>query len=205
MAGRLDQRVLVLNRLWQPVNIVGLRRALSLVFRERASVVHPDDGTHRVFPAAEWVAHSRAHPPDPATAIRSPSLALRAPRVILLGVYDKVPRREIRFSRRNVYLRDQHNCQYCGRRFAEEELNLDHVVPRDRGGVTSWENIVTACIRCNARKANRLPTQAGMALQRAPQRPKWRMLVSASLSTAEMELWREFLDVAPSGELPWKA
>jgi len=197
VAGRLDQRVLVLNRLWQAVNIIGMRRALSLVFRERASVIHAEDASHRVYPGDAWLELSRTHPPRPDVAIR--------PRVILLAAYDKVPRREIRFSRRNVYLRDSHSCQYCGRRFAEEELNLDHVVPRDRGGVTAWENIVTACIRCNAQKANRLPTQAGMALRRAPQRPKWRMLVAASLSEEEHTLWKDFLDVAPSGELPWRS
>ena len=204
MSGRLDQRVLVLNRLWQPVNIVGLRRALSLVLRGRASVLHPHAGEQRVFPADAWLEHSRRHPPAPAIAIRTPSLDLIPPRVVLLGEYDRVPRRDIRFSRRNVYLRDGHACQYCGRRYPEEELNLDHVVPRDRGGVTNWENIVTACIRCNARKGNRLPTQAGMELRRAPARPRWRMLVAASLSGEETELWKDFLDVAPSGELPWR-
>jgi 5-methylcytosine-specific restriction endonuclease McrA len=205
VAGRLDQRVLVLNRLWQPVNIIGLRRALSLVFRERASVIHAEDASHRVYPGPAWLDLSRSDPPDPAIAIRTPGVHLKPPRIILLASYDKVPRRDIRFSRRNVYLRDGHCCLYCGRRFAEEELNLDHVVPRDRGGVTSWENIVTACIRCNAQKANRLPTQAGMTLRRAPQRPKWRMLVAASLSQIEHELWKDFLDVAPSGELPWRS
>ena len=205
MAGRLDQRVLVLNRLWQAVNIIGMRRALSLVFRGRASVIHAEDASHRVFPAEAWLELSRSDPPPPDTAIRTPGVHLRPPRVILLSEYDKVPRRDIRFSRRNVYLRDSHCCQYCGRRFVEEELNLDHVVPRDRGGVTAWENIVTACIRCNAQKANRLPTQAGMVLRRAPQRPRWRMLVAASLTAEETGLWRDFLDVAPSGELPWRS
>lgn len=205
MAGRLDQRVLVLNRLWQAVNIIGMRRALSLVFRGRASVIHAEDASHRVFPAEAWLELSRSDPPSPDTAIRTPGVHLRPPRVILLSEYDKVPRRDIRFSRRNVYLRDSHCCQYCGRRFMEEELNLDHVVPRDRGGVTAWENIVTACIRCNAQKANRLPTQAGMVLRRAPQRPRWRMLVAASLSEEETVIWRDFLDVAPSGELPWRS
>ena len=204
MSGRLDQRVLVLNRLWQPVNIVGMRRALSLVFRGRASVLHLVDGDQRVFPADAWVELSTRRPPPPASAIRTPRLDLIPPRVVLLGEYDRVPRRDIRFSRRNVYLRDAHTCQYCGRRYPEEELNLDHVVPRDRGGVTNWDNIVTACIRCNARKANRLPTQAGMELRRAPQRPRWRMLVAASLAPEEHVLWKDFLEVAPSGELPWK-
>lgn len=204
MSGRLDQRVLVLNRLWQPVNIVGMRRALSLVFRGRASVLHLVDGDQRVFPADAWLELSRRRPPEAALAIRTPQVDLIPPRVVLLGEYDRVPRRDIRFSRRNVYLRDAHTCQYCGRRYPEEELNLDHVVPRDRGGVTNWDNIVTACIRCNARKANRLPTQAGMELRRAPQRPRWRMLVAASLSPEEHGLWRDFLEVAPSGELPWR-
>lgn len=204
MPGRLDQRVLVLNRLWQPVNIVGLRRALSLVFRGRASILHVDEGDHRVFPAEAWLEFSRRYPPAEDIAIRTPRINLVPPRVVLLGEYDRVPRRDIRFNRRNVYLRDSHCCQYCGRRYPEEELNLDHVVPRDRGGVTTWENIVTACIRCNARKGNRLPAQASMELRRAPQRPKWRMLMAASLTADEHQLWKDFLEVTPAGELPWR-
>jgi 5-methylcytosine-specific restriction endonuclease McrA len=115
-----------------------------------------------------------------------------------------VPRREIRFSRRNVYLRDAHTCQYCGRVFREEELNLDHVVPRDVGGKTNWENIVTACVRCNSRKANRLPEQAGMSLRRPPAKPKWRLVVASSLAPEEQVAWKEFLEVAPAGQLPWR-
>jgi 5-methylcytosine-specific restriction endonuclease McrA len=204
VSGRLDQRVLVLNRLWQPVNIVGLRRALNLVFRGRASILHLDEGDHRVFPAEAWLEYSRRCPPSEDIAIRTPRIHLVPPRVVLLGEYDRVPRRDIRFNRRNVYLRDSHSCQYCGRRYPEEELNLDHVVPRDRGGVTTWENIVTACIRCNARKGNRLPAQASMELRRAPQRPKWRMLMAASLTADEHLLWKDFLEVTPAGELPWR-
>ncbi len=205
LAPRLDHRVLVLNRLWQPVNIVGVLRAMNLLFRGRASVVHSDEGGHRVYPAAEWVTHSLANPPPDALAVRSPCIVLRMPRVLLLGAYDRVPRREIRFSRRNVYLRDAHHCQYCGRNFREEELNLDHVVPRDVGGKTSWENIVTACIRCNSRKANRLPEQAGMTLRRPPTKPKWRLVVASSLAPEEIEAWKEFLEVAPAGQLPWRS
>ena len=136
--------------------------------------------------------------------VRSPCIVLRVPRVILLNAYDRVPRREIRFGRRNVYLRDGHTCQYCGRVFREEELNLDHVVPRDVGGKTNWENIVTACVRCNSRKANRLPEQAGMTLRRAPAKPKWRLVVASSMTAEEHEAWREFLEVTPAGQLPWR-
>ena len=205
MSSRLDQRVLVLNRLWQPVNIVGVMRAMNLLFRGRASVVYSDVKGHQVYSSAEWVSYSLSNPPADVDSIRSPCIALRIPRVLLLGAYDRVPRREIRFSRRNIYLRDGHQCQYCGRVFREEELNLDHVVPRDVGGKTSWENIVTACVRCNSRKANRLPEQAGMTLRRVPTKPKWRLVVASSLSTDEVEVWKEFLEVTPSGQLPWRA
>lgn len=204
MPPRLEQRVLVLNRLWQPVNIVGVLRAMSLLFRGRASAIHADPAGHRVLCADEWLRFSHESPPPDHEAIRCPSVLLRIPRVLLLGEYDRVPRREIRFSRRNVYLRDSNICQYCGRLFRDEELNLDHVVPRDSGGKTNWENIVTACVRCNSRKANRLPEQAGMTLRRAPAKPKWRLVVASSLSADEVESWKEFLEVTPAGQLPWR-
>ena len=205
MPPRLDQRVLVLNRLWQPVNIVGVLRAMSLLFRGRASAIYSDPVTgHRVLSAGEWLKFSAESPPPAAESVRSPCIVLRVPRVLLLGEYDRVPRREIRFSRRNVYLRDANTCQYCGRTFRDEELNLDHVVPRDVGGKTNWENIVTACVRCNSRKANRLPEQACMTLRRAPAKPKWRLVVASSLSADEVEAWKEFLEVTPAGQLPWR-
>lgn len=204
MALRTEHRILVLNRLWQPVNIIGVLRAMSLLFRGRASAIHADASGHRVLCAEEWIKFSLEAPPPATESIRSPHLLLRVPRVLLLGAYDRVPRREIRFSRRNVYLRDQNTCQYCGRIFREEELNLDHVVPRDTGGKSNWENIVTACVRCNSRKANRLPEQAGMSLRRVPAKPKWRLVVASSLSAEEVEAWKEFLEVTPAGQLPWR-
>jgi 5-methylcytosine-specific restriction endonuclease McrA len=201
---RLEHRILVLNRLWQPVNIVGVLRAMSLLFRGRATAIHADPSGHRVLNAEEWVKFSLEEPPAASESVRSPCIVLRIPRVLLLGAYDRVPRREIRFSRRNVYLRDTNTCQYCGRTFREEELNLDHVVPRDVGGKTNWENIVTACVRCNSRKANRLPEQASMTLRRVPAKPKWRLVVASSLSVDEVEAWKEFLEVTPAGQLPWR-
>lgn len=186
------------------MNIVGVLRAMSLLFRGRASAIHAEPSGHRVMSAAEWLRFSQDAPPPAGEAVRSPCIVLRVPRVLLLGEYDRVPRREIRFSRRNVYLRDGNTCQYCGRQFRDEELNLDHVVPRDIGGKTNWENIVTACVRCNSRKANRLPEQAGMTLRHAPSKPKWRLVVASSLSPDEVECWKEFLEVTPAGQLPWR-
>jgi 5-methylcytosine-specific restriction endonuclease McrA len=189
----LQHRALVLNRAWQPVNIVGVRRAVSLLFQGRASVVFgTDGGSYSVLGAAEWIEFSGRNP-EPESSIRSVNLALRMPDVLLLTEFERMPRHEVRFCRRNVYLRDGFRCQYCGRVFDERELTLDHVVPRDRGGKTSWENIATACVRCNARKANRLPHQAGMVLRKTPARPKWRAFLSVVAAQEEARPWLPFL------------
>lgn len=195
MKSRLEFRILVLNRAWHPVNVVGVRRAFTLLFQGHAQVIFADDangGAHRVMGADEWVAFSTVNP-DPVRCVRTVRMALRVPSVLLLTTYDRVPRREVRFCRRNVYLRDGGHCQYCGRMFDEGELTLDHVVPRERGGRTSWENIVTACVRCNARKANRLPHQAGMHLRKMPARPKWRAFMSTMADKENFREWHPFL------------
>lgn len=188
----MKKRVLVLNKAWQPVNIVGMRRAINLLFQGNAQVVHDDGNGHHTYALDEWLEFSEKHP-APGESIRAVRLAVRAPSVLLLTGYDRLPRREVRFSRRNVYLRDGHRCQYCGRVFAPAELTLDHVVPRDRGGKTNWENIVTACVRCNARKADRLPLQAGMVLRKTPARPKWRAFITAFAAEEDAAAWLPFV------------
>ncbi|MDR1497600.1 MAG: HNH endonuclease [Puniceicoccales bacterium] len=196
MSSRLQHRALVLNQAWQPVNIVGVRRAFSLLFQGHAKAIFPvPDGSYSVLNVEEWMEFSQKNP-DPSHSLRSVNLALLAPPVLLLTSYDRVPRREVRFCRRNVYLRDAYRCQYCGRKFSESELTLDHVVPRDRNGKTNWENIVTACARCNARKANRLPHQAGMVLRRAPTRPRWQSFMSILAMDADASPWHPFLGIS---------
>jgi len=104
--------------------------------------------------------------------IRSPSFAIKAPAVVRLRRPIGGMKRGVKFSRINVFARDDFRCQYCGVKRAVHELNYDHVVPRVQGGKTVWENIVTSCYDCNARKRGRTPEQAGMKLLRAPVKPK---------------------------------
>lgn len=178
MTDPLSRRVLVLNRLWQAVNIVAVKRAFSLLMQEHAHVINTGND-FQVMNAAEWIAFSIENPPDhESEAVHTVRLSLRIPYVLLLSKYDRVPTKEMKFNRQNVFQRDGFVCQYCGNTFRDEDLNLDHVIPRDRGGQTSWENIVTSCIRCNTKKANQLPHQAGMHLFKKPHRPKWRTFVS---------------------------
>lgn len=99
--------------------------------------------------------------------VRSPSVTLKIPSVVVLRDYVK-PRKRVAFTRFNLFLRDEFSCQYCGSR---NDLTFDHVVPRSKGGVTSWENVVAACARCNLKKGSRSLRDSGMALMRAPRAP----------------------------------
>ena len=123
-------------------------------------------------------------------------MVIRLPRVILLTLFDKLPRKEVKLTRNNVFERDKDTCQYCGNILEREDLNLDHVIPRDRGGKSTWENLVCSCIKCNSRKANRLPHEAHMRLVRKPVRPKWRPVISLVLDNQQRERWKHFLDLA---------
>ena len=193
----LDQPVLVLNRLWQAVNIIGARRAFGLLARGHAQVVHQHDDDFRTFALLDWMDFSVNNPPVVALeTVHTPNRVIRLPRVILLTFFDRLPCKELKLTRNNVFERDGNHCQYCGRTFPRAELNSDHVIPREQGGKTPCENIGGACRRCTSRKANRLPHEASMRLIRKPVRPKWRPVISLVLGNQERERWKDFLDLA---------
>ena len=196
MSTVLNDQVLVLNRLWQAVNVCSVRRALTLLFEGNAQVVFGDgEGDYRTLNFQQWRDLSAADPEADGT-VSTISFRIRVPRVILLMGFDRFPKKEVKFTRHNLFERDRNTCQYCGRVFERHDLNLDHVIPRDRGGPTTWENIVCSCIPCNTRKANRTPAEARMGLVRKPKRPKWRPFVQVSFGATMPDSWRHFLDVA---------
>lgn len=191
-----SHRILVLNRLWQPVNIVGVKRGFSLLCQDYAQVIHTSDGVFDILDFGSWVEYSSENPPEnPVDGIQTVRLSLLIPKVLLLRAYDRLPIREMKFNRQNLFERDGFKCQYCNKIFQAQELNLDHVIPRDRGGQTSWENVVTSCIRCNSRKGNRLPHEAGMRLVRRPQKPRWRPFVSSIDEDECDESWIQFMNL----------
>lgn len=194
MGTGLTYKVLVLNRLWQAVNIVGVQRAFGLLLQDHAQVIYTGDGSFQVMDSAEWLELSAAdEPKDSEAYVQTVRLRVRVPKVLLLRGYDKLPVKEVRFTRGNLFERDHHQCQYCGNHFPEEKLNMDHVIPRAKGGRTSWENIVTSCIPCNTRKANRLPHQASMHLMKKPERPRWRPFVSSLIDQNYDADWDHFI------------
>lgn len=195
---KLNYKILVLNRLWQAVNIVGVERGFSLLLQDNAQVIYTSDQSYRLMNADAWLELSEEMQEareSPSDCIQTVQLKILVPKVLLLRSYSKVPVHEVKFSRENLLDRDDHRCQYCGNQLESAFLNMDHVIPRDQGGKTSWENIVTSCIKCNSKKANRLPHQANMHLIKKPERPRWRPFISSLIGQSYEEDWEYFLNL----------
>ena len=163
-----NKAVLVLNQNYEPLNVCNLRRAIVLVLKGKAETLENGRGGYR-----------------------SAEALFDLPSVIRLGHMIKRPMLPTRLSRREVFVRDKHFCQYCQKQVSN--LTLDHVVPRRAGGVHSWENVVSACVPCNLRKAGRTPEQAGMKLLRKPIRPPSRRYRDLGPYLSTREEWRKFV------------
>lgn len=171
-------RALVLNSTYEPLCVVSTRRAVVLVLK------------HKAEPLAEGE-----------EAFHSERLDLQIPTVIRLKSYVRVPyRTRATLSRRGVFARDNHQCQYCG----SPAQNIDHVIPRSRGGKHVWENVVAACIPCNTRKEAKSPRQAGMRLRSTPIAPRERVWVIVAVGTID-PAWEPFLGPIGKQALPLPA
>ena len=185
----LDAAVLVLNRSFLPIHVTSVRRAFILLYQGLAKAV---DERYDTFDFDAW-RRQRVRSDD--SSVGTVGGPIRVPRVIQLALFDRVPRRHVRFSRTNIYARDRNTCQYCGRRKTRAELNLDHVVPRSQGGRTTWENVVCSCVECNRRKGGRTPRQARMRLFRVPARPRWTPIVGMVPPGLTHPEWGPFLSI----------
>ena len=184
----LNSKVLVLNRSYFPVHITSVRRAFALLYQGIAKAV---DQQYRTFDYESWSALSASVHDETVGLI---GRVIRVPRVILLVSYDRVPRRRVRFSRFNVFARDKNTCQYCGKRFSRSELNLDHVIPRSQRGLSTWENIVCSCFRCNRMKGGRRPEEAGMRVIKKPVQPEWTPFMLETFTFKRYQEWVPFLN-----------
>ena len=195
----IDSQVLVLNRLWQPINLCSARRAIGLLFLGHAQAVgmfgEEQFSTHDF---ESWLRLEER--PEDWPVVNTVSSCFCLPSIIVLAVFDRLPRKEVKFSRENIFKRDDYLCQYCHKKFDSFKLNLDHVIPRDKGGATSWENVVTSCIRCNTKKGNKLPKEASMFPLKKPVAPRWRPLIGyrKECESHYHQSWRLFLDPNPS-------
>jgi 5-methylcytosine-specific restriction endonuclease McrA len=166
--------VLVLNATYEPLHVVSTRRAIVLLLKDKAELLE----------AAE-------------ERIRSASFSLPRPLVIRLVYYVRVPRRlSIPLTRRTVMMRDQFTCQYCGAKPGKPNLTIDHVIPKVRGGKTTWDNVVCACRECNLRKGARPLKDTGMRLRSKPSRPRYVAMVF--LAENPREEWNKYIATASS-------
>jgi len=195
----MDCRVLVLNKHYMAVRVIGVRRAFSLLFKEQAEVIAYQEGNFSNHDFHSWRQLSAAKDTFEAHEhdwISTVSFDIAVPRVIRLLFYDRLPRQPVKLNRRNIFARDRNLCQYCGKKFPLLELSIDHVIPRSLGGKSVWENVVCACTKCNVKKGGRTPAQAHMTLVREPVKPKRNPVIHVHLSHNRYKSWKQFLNNA---------
>ena len=164
-------RTLLLSQGYEPITVISWQRAITLLSLGKVEVVEEHDGE-----------------------LRAVSLVIKIPAVVrLLRAFRRNPK-PVKFSRINIYARDGYRCQYCGDKCSAAQLTYDHVVPRARGGRTTWENIVSCCYPCNRDKGNRTPAEAKLTLRAVPTRPTWVNAIAIRISTRSVpDAWRDYL------------
>ncbi|HEX9971350.1 MAG TPA: HNH endonuclease [bacterium] len=163
----LNSHVLVLNQSFEPMTITSAKKAIILIYLGKAEIVEKNN-----------------------SFVRSISTRLPLPSIVRLTRYINVPRKRIILSRKNIIKRDNHQCQYCGSR--NGPVTIDHIIPRDRGGQDTWENLVSACVTCNNRKGNRTPEEARLKLIRRPQKPNYIFFMRYVVSNIDHR-WEPYL------------
>lgn len=164
----MNSRVLVLNQDFSPLMVCSVERAFILVYLQKSELVRPANG-HK---------------------LHSVTQTFPMPSVIRLNRYVNAPYKGVNLTRQNIFKRDSNECQYCGTR---KELTIDHVTPKARGGVDTWTNLVTACKKCNAKKGDYTPEEAGMPLRKKPYKPSYSIFLKDHLSGQASE-WDSFLN-----------
>jgi hypothetical protein len=193
-----QRRILVLNKSWQTIGTTTLEKAINKLFPKsgepKAKIIDYDG--YQTFSWEDW---SKLKPKTGEDTIVTAKDIVRMPRIIQLTGYDKTHNKQVRFSRRVIFKRDMYLCQYCSKQLTSENATLDHVIPRSLGGLTTWENVVTSCVKCNSHKGSRLLKDCNMKLLNQPKKPKfaiegtkydietWKDLISNAYWTVELE------------------
>ena len=164
----MHKKVLVLNQNYEPMSICSVKKAIILLYLGKAELVEAREGQF----------------------IRSVSITMPFPSIVRLSFYVQMPYRRVVLTRRNILKRDGYRCQYCGK--TGVPLTVDHVIPKSRGGEDSWENLVCACIKCNNKKGDRTPEEAGMKLLRKPRKPNPILFIRHFVGEID-EKWEPYL------------
>lgn len=194
MANEMElDRALVLNKHWQAIKTVECKKALTLVFAERARIVDPV--TYEIFTWEQWMERRmfslEAKFEGDSRYIKTAKFFVEKPEIITLSKYAGSPNRGVPFSRKGVYERDDYQCQYCGKYPSAKLRTLDHIMPVSRGGKSTWLNCVLSCLACNHKKADRTPQEAKMPVKSVPARPSGKQLILKGAMLRES--WKPFL------------
>jgi len=171
----MDQKVLILNQDYSAFALCTIQKAFILLYLEKAELVHKSE----------------------TGVLRSIAQVFPIPSIIRLQRYVHVPYKGIALSRHNIMRRDAYQCLYCG---SNKNLTLDHLMPKSRGGGSSWTNLVTACMRCNTKKGDRTPEEAGLTLKQKPRKPSLVAFLSANAGSLD-ETWQIYLKVKKADQL----
>ena len=163
-------RTLLLDSTFFPVNVVTWQKAMILLLTNRAEVV--DEYRDQT--------------------VRSVCQSFQLPKILRLFSRHK-GNKSVKFTRVNIYLRDNYRCQYCTKKFPFAELTFDHIFPRSRGGVTTWENVVTSCRKCNTKKGAKTPKEADMVLMQKPKKPSWSAELCLKIKNSDPIDWHNWL------------
>ncbi len=168
---KLNKHVLVLNTTYEPINICTVKRAIILIFKGSATMIEEDsDYVHSI------------------------STKIKMPSVIKLNRYIKIPKKPVELNRKNVLIRDEYTCQYCGKKFPASELTIDHIIPRVKGGKTTWDNVVACCKKCNEKKGGKTLVEAGMKLIKKPSVPTYMYLLHIFRHIgSDKKKWKKYL------------
>ena len=188
--------VLVLDKSWSPVEYTTVFDSIVKLYKDKVRAL---DHNYQLHTLESWVESWKdAEDVSKQVLLHSANFSIVVPEVIVLRGYTCTKfRKRAKLNRRNVFLRDNNTCQYCGRQGKTKNFNIDHVLPQAQGGKSVWKNLVLSCISCNQEKGNRTPAQAGMHLSRKPFEPKWFELHDKA-DPARLETWSELL-----GQMYW--
>ena len=184
--GVMNEKVMVLNKVWYPIRIVSLKRALKLIFAEKAFIVDIDFSTY------SWEKWENISVNEDEIYIQTTRSKVKIPLVIVLKNYDKVCKRPLRLTKKNIFLRDGNTCQYSGKKVNMKDADIDHIIPKSRGGENNWNNMVVCCKEINRKKGNKTPEECGLKLIKTPTTPTQSRFLFLS-GRKIPDFWKNFL------------
>ena len=182
----LKDPVLILNKSWLPIRVKTVKSSINLIFRERAFVVNPV--TYEVYSLMEWI---NLEVKEEDKFLRTSHSKIKVPEIIVLSNYNKIPEQNVKLTKKNIFLRDKYLCQYTGKKVDPKNADIDHVIPKSKGGTNSWDNLVVSSKDINRKKGNKTPEEAGLKLIKQPRKPLYRSLLLDPRKEIP-ESWKKF-------------